>query len=317
MANGECRSSSRCCRASRSRPVTTGGGSTTSPSSTTSSTPTSDYTSFSLTAPLDPRLPNGAGTTRDALQRQPECGVADQQRHHAGQNYGTQIRLLQRHPAEPQRAAAQRAGLPGWVEQRNHADGQLRASGEHCPRTGARPTNPWCNTSTGWPPIHRPRLVHAAEGRRAAVGNVPERQGGQLAANYNVPNSQWRPRLGATCRTMAQFANVNLIEPGTLYGDRVNEIDLRLAEDLEVWQDENQRRLRPLQCPELGGRPQLQPDVQPDRQPPGWCQTRCFNRDSGSSASRSISRTKVSRTGDLGLNIPSLQPPVSTLLPQK
>jgi hypothetical protein len=41
------------------------------------------------------------------------------------------------------------------------------------------------------------------------------------------------PSLGRNLANNAPTATVNLIEPGTLYGDRVNEIDLRVAKILK------------------------------------------------------------------------------------
>jgi hypothetical protein len=40
------------------------------------------------------------------------------------------------------------------------------------------------------------------------------------------------PSLGRNLANNAQNVTVNLIEPGTLYGDRLNEIDLRFAKIL-------------------------------------------------------------------------------------
>jgi hypothetical protein len=55
--------------------------------------------------------------------------------------------------------------------------------------------------------------------------------GGHLSANYTVPNSAVAPILG---RPLSGGANVtvNLIEPGTKYGERVNELHLRVAKIL-------------------------------------------------------------------------------------
>jgi len=57
-------------------------------------------------------------------------------------------------------------------------------------------------------------------------------QGGTLAANWAAPNSAIAPSLGRNLSNAAPTATVNLITPGTLYGDRVNELDLRLAKNL-------------------------------------------------------------------------------------
>ena len=53
--------------------------------------------------------------------------------------------------------------------------------------------------------------------------------GAQLAANYNVPAAVVAQSLGRPPSGGVANVTVNLIEPGTMYGDRVNQLDLRLA----------------------------------------------------------------------------------------
>ena len=65
-------------------------------------------------------------------------------------------------------------------------------------------------------------------------GTFRSDQGAPLAANWAVTEHEPvmdRARL-AVRRTNATSVTVNLIEPGTLYGDRVNEFDVRLAKIL-------------------------------------------------------------------------------------
>ena len=47
-------------------------------------------------------------------------------------------------------------------------------------------------------------------------------------------NSAIAPSLGRNLSNSAPSATINLIEPGTLYGDRVNEIDVRFAKIIRV-----------------------------------------------------------------------------------
>jgi Carboxypeptidase regulatory-like domain len=56
--------------------------------------------------------------------------------------------------------------------------------------------------------------------------------GAPLAANYAAPNSLVAPSLGRDLSANASNVIVNLIEPGSLYGDRINLIDLRFAKVL-------------------------------------------------------------------------------------
>jgi hypothetical protein len=53
-----------------------------------------------------------------------------------------------------------------------------------------------------------------------------------LAANYAVPNSAVVPSLERNLSANAPNVTVNLVAPGTLYGDRINELDFRAAKIL-------------------------------------------------------------------------------------
>src|SRR5580765_2038950 len=57
--------------------------------------------------------------------------------------------------------------------------------------------------------------------------------GAQLAANYNVPSAIIAQSLGRAPSGGVANVSVNLVTPGSLYGDRVNELDLRLAKVLK------------------------------------------------------------------------------------
>jgi hypothetical protein len=82
-------------------------------------------------------------------------------------------------------------------------------------------------------PVYGPRLVHPPENRPAALGTFRSDKGGQLAANWAASNAIIAPSLGRNLSNNGVNATVNLIEPGSLYGDRVNEVDVRLAKILK------------------------------------------------------------------------------------
>ena len=56
--------------------------------------------------------------------------------------------------------------------------------------------------------------------------------GAMLAANYAVPNSMAAESLGRDLSGNAANVPVNLVAPGTMFGDRVNQLDLRVAKTL-------------------------------------------------------------------------------------
>jgi len=95
------------------------------------------------------------------------------------------------------------------------------------------PTNPWCDTSSGW--VTRATALGSYTIPKIDVqvaGTLRNDQGAQLAANWTAPNSATvglnRPFAGIAGQTIV----VNLIEPGTLYGDRLTQIDMRFAKVL-------------------------------------------------------------------------------------
>jgi hypothetical protein len=92
------------------------------------------------------------------------------------------------------------------------------------------PTNPWCNTSTGW--VTRATGLGSYTVPKVDVlvsGTFRSDRGSPLAANMVFLNTQ--TTLGRAFNN-APNVTVNLVEPGTLYGDRVNEVDMRFAKIL-------------------------------------------------------------------------------------
>ena len=59
-------------------------------------------------------------------------------------------------------------------------------------------------------------------------GTFSSRPGVSLSANLVVPSAQIAPSLG---RPLSGGANVtiNLLEPNTLFGDRINQVDMRVG----------------------------------------------------------------------------------------
>ena len=63
-------------------------------------------------------------------------------------------------------------------------------------------------------------------------GTFRSDQGATLAANYTVTSAVAAQSLGRPLAGNTPNVTVNLIAPGTLYGDRVNEFDFRIAKVL-------------------------------------------------------------------------------------
>jgi hypothetical protein len=61
---------------------------------------------------------------------------------------------------------------------------------------------------------------------------LQSKPGAILAANYAVPNADVAPSLGRDLSGNAPNVTVNLVAPGTVSGDRINEVDVRAAKIL-------------------------------------------------------------------------------------
>jgi hypothetical protein len=198
----------------------------------------SDFGTFFITAPVDSRLPGGGGYAIPGPLYNVNQNVASAVNNlvtKAG-NYGNQTQYS--NSVSLNLSARPRNGLMvqgGFNTAQTLADYcAIRAAlPEQSVLGGASPTNPYCKTNTRF--ITRFTALGSYTVPKIAVqvaGTMRSDQGDTLAANWAAPNAVIEPSLGRKLSNGAPTATVNLIEPGTLYGDRVNEIDLRLAKIL-------------------------------------------------------------------------------------
>jgi hypothetical protein len=74
-------------------------------------------------------------------------------------------------------------------------------------------------------------LVPRADVQLSAV--FQSKPGAMLAANYAAPNSAVAPSLGRNLSGNAPNVTINLVAPGTMYGDRLNQFDVRAGKSLK------------------------------------------------------------------------------------
>ena len=218
----------------------------------------SDFTRYSITAPADPRLPGGGGYTISGLHDiDPRLfGVVDYQVQ-AADNYGNQslywdgvdvtfsVRSLKGMTFQGGTSTGQTVSDFCEVAEKvpeSLVPPQTVAIGVSIPgptglgvaQSGAMPLQ-YCHLASGFQTQFRglgSYLIPKVDVEISAA--FQSKPGAQLAANYNVPAAVVAQSLGRPPAGGVANVTVNLIEPGTLYGDRVNQLDLKIAKVVRI-----------------------------------------------------------------------------------
>jgi hypothetical protein len=200
-----------------------------------------DFGQFTINAPLDPRLPGGGGYPIPGPLYNVNQNVASQLTNLVtmASNYGDQTQYSNSFAlnvnARPRNGLLLQGGFNTGRTILDYCD--IRAAlPEMLIILGTptmSPTNPYCHQNTGF--VTRFTALGAYTIPKIDVqvaGTMRSDQGDMLRADWQAPNSVIAPSLGRNLSNNVPTATVNLIEPGTLYGDRLNEIDLRIAKIL-------------------------------------------------------------------------------------
>jgi hypothetical protein len=199
------------------------------------------YDPFTISAPLDSRLPNGGGYSIPGPLYNVNPSVASVATNNfvtLASNYGDRTQksnsISLNLSARPRNGLVVQGGFNTAQTLADYCD--IRAAvPEFTVILAQSPTNPYCSTNTRW--IKRFTALGSYTIPRVDVqfaGTMRSDQGDTLSANWAAPNSVIVQSLGRPLSNNAPSATVNLIEPGTLYGDRVNAIDFRIAKILRI-----------------------------------------------------------------------------------
>jgi hypothetical protein len=190
-----------------------------------------DYSPFSITAPVDPRLPGGGGYV--------VSGLYDLNPNKVGQvnnlirfasGFGNQIQHWNGFDVTVDARVRQGVVLQGGLS-------SGRTTTDNCDVVTKvdNPSPLYCHVDTQF--LTQVKMLGAYTIPKVAVqiaGTFQSIPGPQIAANYNAPNALVAPSLGRPLSGGAQNVTVNLVEPGTMYGERSNQVDLRLSK-LFTW----------------------------------------------------------------------------------
>jgi hypothetical protein len=209
-----------------------------------------DYDRFSLTGPVDPDLPNGGGNRVNGLyelKASVPFGLVDnfvthaknygngQVEHYNGVDFTVNARL--------RNGLHMQGGINTGRSTRNDCDVVAQVP-EWLTQFGLfRRPEDFCDLSSGFQtggsalatytiPRIDVQVAGTFSSRPFAGNNFPGIQSQSLVADWLVFNAQIIPELGRPMAGNQQVTFVNVIEPGTLYGDRLNQVDFRVSKIL-------------------------------------------------------------------------------------
>ncbi len=191
----------------------------------------SDYAPFSVTAPLDPRLPGGGGYVVEGLfNANPNVATLTDDYNTYAPNYGKQYSVYN--------------GLELNVSARLQNGLQLQAGSstgetvtDNCEIRAKlpeiSPTNPYCHVAPGVTTRATGAVTYTVPKIDVLLsGTFQSSPGGALAANWVVSSAIVAQTLGRPLSAGATNVTINLLRPGDMFGERVNQIDFRIGKVL-------------------------------------------------------------------------------------
>lgn len=208
-----------------------------------------DVTEFSIVAPVDPRLPGGGGYVVSGLYDVNPDKAGEVSNFVTGsQQYGRWYQYFNGVDVTANLRLGAFTFAGGTSTGQTVADNcdvrtnlpELSTTTTGTAGFGAglngstvSPLSPYCHVAYGIVTQFRGLssfLVPKIDVQLAAT--VQSKPGPLLAANYAVPNTAIVPSLGRNLSGNAANATINLIAPGTMYGNRINQLDLRVTKDI-------------------------------------------------------------------------------------
>jgi hypothetical protein len=209
----------------------------------------SDLTPFSVVAPVDPRLPGGGGYVVSGLYDiapdkagQVSNLIAD------SRMYGRWSQYFSGLDATLNLRAGGFTFTGGMSTGQTVADNcEVRARLPELATTAAgaspfgpglgssivSPVSPYCHVAFGIQTQFRGLAAYELPRIGAQLSaTLQSKPGAMLAANYAVPSAVVASSLGRNLSGNEPNVTVNLVAPGTRYGDRINELDVRVAKIL-------------------------------------------------------------------------------------
>ena len=211
-----------------------------------------DLTPFTLTAPLDPRLPGGGGYPIGGLYDVvPEKAghvsnlVVDSAKYGAWHQYFNAVDVTIN--VRPTRDLTLIAGSSTGQTVADNCDVRMHLPELATTTTGTStfgagllgspvtPVSPYCHVAFGILTQFRGLASYTVPKAGIQVSAVfQSKPGPMLVANYAAPNADVAPSLGRNLSGDAANVTVNVLAPGSMYGDRITQLDVRVAKRFKV-----------------------------------------------------------------------------------
>ena len=186
-----------------------------------------DFDDYSVTAPVDPRLPGGGGYVIGDLWNISSAKFGQTSNFITmAENLGTQSEYW--HGVDVDVSARLASGL--------RVQGGLstgRRVTDECELIIDNPSRRNCHVAQPLQTQVKGLAAYTVPGVDVLVsGTLQSRPGSEIGANLVVPNAVVAQTLGRPLAGGAANVTVNLLDPGQMYRDRINQIDVRVAKVL-------------------------------------------------------------------------------------
>ena len=208
-----------------------------------------DLTPFSVVAPVDPRLPRGGGYVVSGLydvvpEKAGQVGnlIADSSKYGRWSQYynGLDATLNLRAGGftftggtSTGQTVADNCEVRAHLPELATTTAGSSLFGPGLVSSTVSPVSPYCHVAFGLQTQFRGLTSYELPGIDVQLSaTLQSKPGAMLAANYAVPNADVASSLGRDLSGNAPNVTVNLVPPGTRYGDRINQFDVRVAKVL-------------------------------------------------------------------------------------
>ena len=210
----------------------------------------SDLTPFSITAPRDPRLPGGGGYVVPGLYDvvpakagEVDNMIADSSGYGRWNQYfnGIDVTISMRSVrgltvaggTSTGQMVADNCEVRTNLPELSTATTGTSAFGPGLGASTVTPVSPYCHVAYGVLTQLRGFAAYLVPKVHVEVAAaLQSKPGPMLAANYAAASGEAEPSLGRPLSGGAANVTVNLVAPGTMYGARINELDLRAGKTL-------------------------------------------------------------------------------------